>query len=257
MPFLDEILASTHKRIADSKAKVTAEVLEQRLASAPPARDFSSALSGKDFSIIGEIKRATPSAGVLAEQLNAGQTAAAYARGGAAAISVLTEPEFFRGSLDDIDAALPAGPPVLRKDFVVDEWQLLETRAAGADAVLLIVRIVGEELGNLFRSARAVGLQALVEVYDEEDLDRAISAGAEVIGINSRDLDTFEVDPDRTARLAPQVPGGVVVIGLSGVTTRAEIKELDSSGAHGALVGEALVTAADPEAKLRELRGES
>jgi indole-3-glycerol phosphate synthase len=257
MPFLDKILASTRDRVAQGKAKYTAEVLDQRLAAAPPPRDFAAALSGESFSILGEIKRATPSAGVLVEQLNPAQTSTEYASGGAAAISVLTEPDFFRGSLDDIESARGAGLPVLRKDFVIDPWQLLETKAAGADAILLIVRIAGDDLGRLFEAAGAVGLQTLVEVYDERDLAAAVDVGAPVVGINSRDLDTFEVDPDRTARLAPQVPKGVTVIGLSGVSTRAEIKELESVGAHGALVGEALVTAADPAAKLRELRGES
>jgi indole-3-glycerol phosphate synthase len=257
MPFLDTIVASTRSRIEESKAKFSAEVLEARLASATPARDFTGALSGPDFSIIAEIKRATPSAGQLAEHLNPGETARAYARGGAAAISVLTEPEFFKGSLDDLEAVLGAGLPVLRKDFVVDPWQLLESRAMGADAALLIVRIVRDDLAELFKASRALGLHVLVEIYDEDDLNAALDVGAEVVGVNNRDLDTFDVDPQRTSKLMPLIPDEVVVIALSGVSTRAEIEELASGGVRGALVGEALVRSEDPEAKLRELRGES
>jgi indole-3-glycerol phosphate synthase len=257
MPFLDEILASTRTRVEESKAKYTDEVLESRLAGREPARPFGEALAGSDFSIVAELKRATPSAGDIAPDLNPGEIAAAYARGGAAAISVLTEPEFFKGSLDDLEAALSAGPPVLRKDFVIDRRQLLESRAAGADAVLLIVRILGDDLAGFVTASRAVGLHALVEVFDKDDLRIALDAGARVIGINSRDLDTFEVDPERTARIMPLVPDDVVAIALSGVSTRAEIKELERTGARGALVGEALVTAPDPAAKIKELRGES
>jgi indole-3-glycerol phosphate synthase len=257
MAFLDKILASTRKRIADDKAKVTAEVLESRVASAPPARDFPGALGGDDLSIIGEIKRATPSAGVLAEKLNPAEMAAAYARGGAAAISVLTEPEFFRGSMDDLEVVADTGPPVLRKDFVLDPWQLLQSRAGRADAVLLIVRIVPGELVSLFNAARTVGLHTLVEIYDEDDLGIALEAGAAVIGINSRDLETFEVDPHRTERLMPLIPSDVTVIALSGVKTRSDVKELEATGVHGVLVGEALVTSGDSASKLRELRGET
>jgi indole-3-glycerol phosphate synthase len=257
VPFIDTIVGSTRSRIEESKAKFSAEVLEARLASATPARDFTGAVSGPDFSIIAEIKRATPSAGDLAEHLNPAETARAYARGGAAAISVLTEPEFFKGSLDDLEAVLGAGPPILRKDFVVDPWQLLESRAMGADAILLIVRIVRDDLTELFKASQALGLHALVEIYDEDDLEAAVDAGAEVVGINNRDLDTFEVDPQRTSKLMPLIPDDVIGIALSGVSTRTEIEEIASTGARGALVGEALVTAGDPESLLRELRGKS
>jgi indole-3-glycerol phosphate synthase len=257
MGFLDKIVASTRKRIAEDGAKVTAEVLEARVSAAPPARDFPGALGGDELSIIGEIKRATPSVGVLSEQLNPAAMASAYARGGAAAISVLTEPEFFRGSMDDLEQVADTGPPVLRKDFVLDPWQLLQSRAGRADAVLLIVRIVPREVARLLDAARAVGLHTLVEVYDEEDLTVALDAGATVIGINNRDLDTFEVDPHRTERLMPLIPSDVTVIALSGVKSRAEVKELEAIGVHGVLIGEALVTSGDPAVKLRELRGES
>lgn len=255
MSYLEDLLASTRIRIEETRAKVTEDALEQRVSSMAPARGFKAALSGPDVSVIAEIKRASPSKGPLNENLDAADLARSYAAGGAAAISVLTEPSGFKGSLDDLKAALSAGPPVVRKDFLLDPFQVLESRAEGADAVLLIVRTLGTELATLFTATKALGMDALVEVFDEPDLERALAVGADVIGINHRDLDTFEVDPERTAKLAPQVPEGVVVVGLSGVETRADVVRLAGAGAHAVLVGEALVTAADPIAKLRELRG--
>lgn len=255
MSYLEDLLASTRIRIEETRAQVTEDALEQRASSMAPARGFKAALSGPDVSVIAEIKRASPSKGPLNENLDAAALARSYAAGGAAAISVLTEPSGFKGSLDDLKAALSAGPPVVRKDFLLDPFQVLESRAEGADAVLLIVRTLGTELATLFTATKALGMDALVEVFDEPDLERALAVGADVIGINHRDLDTFEVDPERTAKLAPQVPEGVVVVGLSGVETRADVVRLAGAGAHAVLVGEALVTAADPIAKLRELRG--
>jgi len=183
--------------------------------------------------------------------------AAAYADGGAAALSVLTEPERFLGSLDDLEAALGAGLPVLRKDFILDDWQLLESRAAGADAVLLIVRALGGDLGGFLDATAALGMAALVEVHDAGELALAAEAGATLVGVNHRDLATFEVDPDRTAKLAALTPEGTTLVALSGVSTRAEVEELEGAGADAVLVGEALVTAQDPAAKVRELLGQA
>src|SRR5918997_7136073 len=143
-------------------------------------------------------------------------------------------------------AALEAGVPVLRKDFVVDPWQVMESRAAGADAILLIVRVVGEGLAELLSASRALGMDALVEVHHEDELEDALGAGATLIGVNHRDLTTFEVDPERTAKLAPLVPHECTVVALSGVSTRAEVEELEAAGASAVLVGESLVTSADP-----------
>lgn len=257
MDFLENLLASTRRRIEEQKGLLRSDVLEQRVASAGEPRDFAGALRRDGMAIIAEIKRSTPAAGVIAPDLNAGETARAYARGGAAAISVLTEPEFFSGSFEDLEAAIGAGPPVLRKDFVIDEWQLLETRAAGADAVLLIARILEDGLDGLVKAARALRLYPLVEVFDEHDMAAAAEAGADLIGINNRDLQSFEVDPERTARLASSLPEGALAIGFSGVTDRSDVKAMEAAGMDAALVGEALVTAVDPEAKLKELRGES
>ena len=255
MTYLEELLASTRVRIEDLRATVTDDAMDQRISSMPPPRGFKAALSGRDVAIVAEIKRSSPSKGALNENLDAAGIARSYAQGGAAAISVLTVPDGFGGSIDDLRAAMPAGPPLLRKDFILDPFQILESRAEGADAVLLIVRILGAEFASLYTLAKALGMDALVEVFDESDLERAAEAGADMIGINHRDLETFEVDPDRTAKLAPQVPPEMVVVGLSGVETRADVERLADAGAHAVLVGETLVTADDPVAKLRELRG--
>ncbi|MGH2693550.1 MAG: indole-3-glycerol phosphate synthase TrpC [Actinomycetota bacterium] len=257
MSYLDDLLASTRRRVEDAKQKVTQGALEQRIAAVEPPRGFVEALSGPDISIIAEIKRATPRAGELDRGLNASETARAYAAGGASALSVLTEPEYFWGTLEDLAAARGPGLPVLRKDFVLEDFQVFESRAAGADAVLLIVRILDDGLDRLIAAARALGMDALVEVHDERDLDRALDAGASLIGVNHRDLETFDVDPERTAKLAPSVPEACTVIALSGVGSRAEMEELAAAGASAVLVGESLVTASDPAAKLRELLGKA
>ncbi len=207
------------------------------------------------MSVIAEIKRASPSAGDIAPDLDARKAAEAYARGGAAAISVLTEPERFKGSLDDLHSARDAGVPVLRKDFIVDELQVHESRAAGADALLLIVRIVGDELQRLYDSATELGMDCLVEVYDEHDVERAVSIGATLIGVNRRDLETFTVDPGRMRKLAPMIPSNVVLVGLSGVKTRADVDELAAAGARAVLVGEALARSTDPGSSVRALLG--
>lgn len=255
MSFLSELLDSTRARVQEARSKITDDALEQRIASLPPALDLGAALRGDVISFIAEIKRATPSQGPLDLDLDASRLARAYVEGGAAAISVLTEPDHFKGSLEDLQAARVAEVPLLRKDFVIDTFQLLEARAAGADSVLLIVRAVGSDLGPLVAGARALGMEPLVEVFHEDEVGRAVDAGALVIGINHRDLETFEVDTRRTAKLAPLLPEEAVVVAASGVSTRAEVEELAEAGAHAVLVGQSLVQSSDPAAKLRELRG--
>lgn len=255
MSLLDQLIESTRTRIRELEAQVTPEVLEQRIASLDPPLGFRRSLEAPGIQIIAEIKRVSPSAGPLNPTLNATDLAHGYARGGAAAISVLTEPSLFQGTREDLEAARTAGLPVLRKDFVLAELQVLETRAWGADAVLLVVRTLGEELPRLITLARALGIDALVEVHDAPEMDRALEAGADLVGVNNRDLETFEVDPERTAKLVDMAPAEVLVAGLSGVSRRADVEALEACGAKAALVGEALVTAADPAAKLRELRG--
>jgi indole-3-glycerol phosphate synthase len=255
MSLLDDILASTRARVAELSAFVSEEALEQRITAAEPVRGFAAALAGEDMAVIAEVKRASPSKGVLRGDLNPRELAAAYRDGGAAAISVLTEPDHFRGSMEDLGAAREAGLPVLRKDFIIDPFQVFESRAWGADALLLIVRALGDEMPALYRSARSLGLDVLVEVFDEADLERALDLEPDLIGINHRDLTTFDVDPDRTGKLAPLVPEGCTVVALSGVEQRDEVAALRAAGAHAVLVGESLVRDADPAAKIRELMG--
>jgi indole-3-glycerol phosphate synthase len=256
MPFLEEILDSTRARLAEARSKVTEEVLEQRIAALEQPRGFAASLQGPEMSLIAEIKRATPSRGELDLSLDASKLALSYAEGGAAAVSVLTEPDFFKGSLEDLEAARGCGLPVLRKDIVIDPWQVMEARAWGADAVLVIVRCV-EDAGGLIAAIHALGMDALVEVYSEDDMERALDAGARLIGINHRDLDTFEVDDERTAKLAPMVPEDIPIVALSGVARRSDVEALRSAGATAILVGESLVTSADPAGKIRELLGTS
>ena len=247
MSFLDELLQSTRARVEETKKKLSEEALEQRVASSPPASGFSRALQDDGLSVIAEIKRASPLKGALNLDLDAAPLARAYAEGGAAAISVLTEPDGFKGSIEDMQAAREAGLPVLRKDFIIEPFQVLESRASGADAVLLIVKALGDELAGLASACSALGMDSLVEVHDENELDRAIEAGATLIGVNHRDL--------VTRKLAPLVPDGVTLVALSGVSRREEMLELSDAGADAVLIGETLVTAADPVAKLRELLG--
>jgi indole-3-glycerol phosphate synthase len=257
MAYLTKILDSTRARLAEAQQRVTVEALEQRLAGIDEPKSLGASMAGPEPAVIAEIKRASPSGGVFDANLSATETAAAYARGGAAAVSVLTEPEFFRGSLEDLTAARSAGLPVLRKDFILDPWQVLESRAAGADALLLIVRVLSQtELTTLLTACKTLRMDALVEVHDRDELTRALEAGASIVGVNNRDLESFEVDRDRTLALAPEVPADVALVGLSGVRSRADVEALAEAGAAAVLVGEALVRSPDPAATLRALRGE-
>ena len=257
MGYLDPIVASTRVRVQQLRTMTSEDTFEQRIAGIEPARSLVAALGGPGMAIIAEIKRRSPSAGPLRLELDAAALARSYAEGGAAAISVLTEPEHFEGSLEDMGAACGAGLPVLRKDFIIDPLQLLESRAAGADSVLLIVRILGDELTSFVPAARALGMEPLVEVHDERDLARALEAGARIIGVNHRDLETFEVDPARTATLAPLIPEDSVLVSLSGVDSAEEVAALASAGADAVLIGESLVVSEDPVGKLRELQVET
>ncbi len=256
MSYLADLLDSTRARLEESKTKVSSDEMEQRLAAIDKPRSFATALRGPGIAIIAEIKRASPSTGELNANLGASQAAAAYAEGGAAAISVLTEPDFFKGQLEDLASARGAGLPLLRKDFILDPWQVLESRAAQADALLLIARVLDDRaLMGLLAATNALEMEAVVEVHDDADLDRAFEAGAAIIGVNHRDLDTFEVDPDRTAKLAPRVPADRLLITLSGVSSAEDVRRAHEAGAGAVLVGEALVTTDDPVAKLKELAG--
>jgi indole-3-glycerol phosphate synthase len=257
MAFLDDILASTRERIAATRAAVSQEEVDDMVTAAAPALDFVAALrsGGAEPAIVAEIKRATPSSGDLDAGVDVAARAAAYRDGGAAALSILTEPRWFKGVIGDIHAARPIGLPILQKDFILDPFQVIESRAVGADALLLIVRILAPgALRGLLQLCHQVGMEALVEIYDESDLEVALEVGARVIGINQRDLETFEVDRDRTAKLAPSIPDGITIVSLSGVESRADVVAAKDAGAHAVLVGTTLMRASDPASALRELR---
>jgi indole-3-glycerol phosphate synthase len=252
--YLQPLLELTHARIAELRAG-SRDDLEAAARRAGPPLSFRDSLLGDRVAIIAEIKRATPRLGAIAPGLDARTAARSYAAGGASALSVLTEPHKFGGSLDDLRVAKAADLPVLRKDFILDEIQVVESRAAGADAVLLIVRVLGSELDGLVRACEALGMDALVEVFDEADMRRANAAGASLIGVNQRDLETFELDPARTFKLAPLAKPGSTLVALSGVSTRSQVIALENAGVGAVLVGHALVTDPDPAGRIRTLRG--
>jgi len=232
--------------------------VEARLTSAPEPRDFAAALRRDDeVAVISEVKRRSPGAGDIRPGLNASGLALMYEEGGASAISVLTDEEYFGGSLDDLRAVRgQVSLPVLRKDFVIDPIQVKEARGAGADCVLLIVRILDDEqLAELLSSARELGMAALVEVHDEEELDRALQVGAGVVGVNNRDLSTFETRLETTLEMVGRIPGDVVLVSESGIRTGENVARLGRAGVDAVLVGESLLRQADPGAAVAELAG--
>jgi indole-3-glycerol phosphate synthase len=255
---LDRILDHKRGELAAARRREAPERLARRAeALATPLRDFAHAIAhGPEPRVIAEVKRRSPSRGEIRANFDPVACAHAYAEGGAAAISVLTDESFFGGHLDFLAAVRSAVPvPLLRKDFVIDAYQVDEARVAGADAVLLIAAALGkDELASLRARAEALGLCALVEVHDEGELDTALASGARVIGINNRDLRTFATDLGVTERLAPRVPEGCVVVAESGIFTRADMTRLAASGAHAFLVGESLMREADVAGALRRLR---
>ncbi|HET6550096.1 MAG TPA: indole-3-glycerol phosphate synthase TrpC [Solirubrobacter sp.] len=220
-------------------------------------RPFAEALTRPGVSLIAEHKRRSPSAGAIREDMEVGDVVRAYERGGAAALSVLTEPFHFAGSLDDLRAARAASTlPVLRKDFMVDPYQVYEAAAAGADAILLIVAALElPDLGTLLHEAAALDLDALVEVHDERELEAALEVEADVLGINNRDLADFSVDIERTFELLADVPAGKTVVSESGFSTREQLDELERVGVDAVLIGETLMRSPDIEAACRELTG--
>jgi indole-3-glycerol phosphate synthase len=254
--YLDRILAA-HRRAAVEDRRPLDDLVSAAQAVAPP-RGFRAALAGAEgVAVIAEVKRRSPSKGPLAPDLDPATLAAAYAAGGATCLSVLTDPEFFGGSAADLAAAGAAcSLPVLRKDFTVAPADVADARIMGADAVLLIAGALDDgELGDLHALAATVGLDALVEVHDEDELDRALDVGATLVGVNQRDLETFTVDTERAVRLAPRIPAGVVAVAESGVSGRQDAHRLADAGYHAVLVGEALVTAPDPAGAVTALRG--
>jgi indole-3-glycerol phosphate synthase len=255
MDFLTEIVAHKRREVA---ARRRERPLDQLKESVPrPPRDFTAALRRSGIAAIAEIKRRSPSRGPLCGELDVAAVARSYARGGAAALSVLTDREFFGGSAADLQLASESVTlPVLRKDFTIDEYQIHEAQQLGADAVLLIVRMLGDgEIRRYLETTRQLGLAALVEVHDEAELDRAVDCGAEIIGVNNRNLDTFDVDLGVALRLKEGIPDGCVAVAESGIQTRADVARLAAAGYDAILAGEALMRAADPGAKLADLLG--
>ena len=258
---LDEIVETKKSVLAQAKLDAPLEELQRRIAKRAAPVSLAMALQGDDIRLIAEVKKASPSAGLLRMDFNPSELAATYAANGAAAVSCLTD-DHFQGTLEhlsEVKAALtPYGVPVLRKDFLIDPYQLFEARAYGADAALLIVAMLTPDLlSALLGVAAGLQLQCLVEVHDEAELATALDAGAKVIGINNRDLHTFTTDLAVTKTLAPKTPDDVTVVSESGIRDRGDMVRLYELGADAGLVGEAIVTQADPGAKVRELLGVS
>lgn len=253
--YLDRILAA-HRAVAGDDDRPFEALLDEAR-EAPPPRGFRAALRAPagSVAVIAEIKRRSPSKGDLFPDLDPAEVARAYERGGAACLSVLTDADFFGGSVTDLQAARRAvSLPVLRKDFTVSARDVCDTRIMGADAVLLIVAALDQaELTDLLGLARDLGIDALVEIHDEVELERALAAGADLVGVNQRDLVTFEVDTARAARVAPRIPDRVVRVAESGIGGPADAAALVDAGYHALLVGESLVTSGDPAAAVSAL----
>ncbi len=256
MNFLDKILAEKAHEIARSKAACSESEMRSLAAKrATPFRRFEAALQKDGVRIVAEIKRASPSKGDIQPDLNAATTAAAYEAGGAAALSVLTEPAYFKGSIQDLrDARNAVSIPVLRKDFIIEPYQVYESCAIEADAILLIVRILDDfKLSTLFALAKECGLDVLTEVFDDADLDRALAIGATVIGINNRNLTSFSTDLMNAPTLAKRIKPPAIAMALSGVSTAHDVAQMAQHGLSKILIGEALVKCADPATLLRQM----
>ncbi len=257
MTILDTIVAAKREEVVRLKGAEPLAELREKLKDIPQPRDFKKAITALPCSIIAEIKGRSPSKGVLKEGLDPAATARLYEQGGAAAISVLTDEEFFAGSrryLSDVRQRVSL--PLLRKDFIIDPYQIYETLLIGGDALLLIAAILEtSRLQEYIALAQSLGLHPLVEVHSAEELEKALAAGARIIGINNRNLKTFEVDLKTTLELAPAIPKDRILVSESGIHARTDIDVLMRIGVHAFLIGEALMTAPDIPAKLRELLG--
>ena len=252
---LDKIIAQKREEVEQRKKVATITYLQQLIARQKPALDLAMALKGDHIRLIAEVKQASPSRGMLSPNFNPIELARTYAEGGAAAISVLTEANYFMGSIEHLAAIKEVvGLPLLRKDFIFDFYQIYESRAYGADALLLIVAILSQEqLKELVSLSHSLGLRCLVEVHNEGEVERAVHSEAEIIGINNRDLNTLSIDINMTRRLRPLIPQERIVISESGIRSKRDIEKLRKWGVDAVLVGEALVTAGDVWAKMKEL----
>lgn len=252
---LDRIVARKRQELEELRRAVPEEEVARRAASAPPPRPFADALAGAGLRVIAEVKAASPSVGVLRECLDVADLARRYAQGGACALSVLTDRDFFRGAPEHVQLARTVVDlPVLRKDFTLHTYHVYEARALGADAVLLIAAVLDDHrLQQLLDLSGRLGMAALVEVHTEEEADRALAAGARMVGINNRDLRTFRVDLATTERLRPRIPDSVLVVSESGIEGPEDVRRVWEAGVRAVLVGSALVRSPDPAAKLRQL----
>jgi indole-3-glycerol phosphate synthase len=256
MTILDTIVAGKREEIAAARARVPDGELERRLGDARPVRDFRAALlRGPGVQVIAEVKKASPSAGLIRADFDPVAIARTYADNGAACISVLTDERWFQGHLRYLEqVSAVVSVPVMRKDFLLDRYQLLEARAAGADCVLLIAEALpGDELPQLLGQVHELGMQALVELYDADNLTRVLDAGATLVGINNRDLRTMKVRLEHTIELAARVPAGACLVGESGIKDSEDVERLRAAGVKAVLVGETLMRCDDIGAKLREL----
>ena len=255
---LNEIVAAKRREVQRLKTETPIAALQDRIAAQPPPLNLAGALWGDEVRVIAEIKKASPSKGILRHDFDPAALARIYADNGAAAISVLTNADHFQGSIAHLEAAAAAAHetrvPTLRKEFIFDPYQIHEARAFGADAILLIAAILDTaQLKDLMAQAREFWMQCLVEVHNEDELAAALNADAEIIGINNRDLRTFKTDLAVTERLASKIPFGKVIVSESGISDRQHLRRVKAAGANAALIGESLITAPDIAAKLKEL----
>ena len=256
---LDDIVANKHKEIVASKRRITLAELKRRAKSQSPPLDFSSALSSGGLKLIAEVKKASPSKGVIRKDFDAVQIARIYAENGASAISVLTDEKFFQGKLEYLSAIRQAvNTPILRKDFILDPYQVFESRAYGADAILLIVAILTpDKLNELLKLSHSLGMACLVEVHNEGELDIALQTDARIIGINNRDLTTMTTNVTTTERLRSRIPVNRLIVSESGINDRRDMERLEKLGVNAVLVGESLMASPDIAGKMKELLGQS
>ena len=255
---LERIVATKRGEIEAAMRERPADVLQTLATQAPAPRDFFAALAESDsIALIAEVKKASPSAGLIREDFHPARIARAYADNGASCISVLTDPTYFQGSLTDLESVhREVSLPVLRKDFILDSYQLLEARAAGADAVLLIAECLDDcQLRKLFGEAIDLGLTPLVELYEPDNLPRVLEAGATLIGVNNRNLHTFDVDLEHTIQMRDQIPSECLLVGESGIRSHADVQRLEQAGVDAILVGESLMRESDIGAAVKKLLG--
>jgi len=254
---LDKIIETKKEVVDQLKKQTTLSALERTIALLEPSRDFRQALISEDCNIIAEVKCASPSRGRLVADFDPVRIAGVYEQNGAAAISVLTDEKYFAGHKNYLtQIRQKVKLPLLRKDFIIDTIQIYETRAIGADAILLIVHVLGKKLTEFILLSKELGLSPLVEVHTEEELDLALASEAEIIGINNRNLDSFVTDIETSRKLQARIPEGFIVVAESGIMSRADIDILMQADIHAFLIGEALITAPDIGKKLRTFKGE-